>query len=188
MAPTEFRRRLKSESVELLRTHPVIRRILGLVRAGDDLDLQLRGTYVDVYFSGSSVFQIDLGPAKIRLGSATERNPRPSPWISPWVSLDDLYPSDVEAGIEWVKEQRGDQSPASERQLESNIVRDNRSPDSKVIVLDRQVVQPGWKMRLDLLLYDIENEQLVLTALKLLSNVETSGGRCSSNFFGIRAC
>ncbi len=175
MAPTEFRRRLKNESVELLRTHPVTRRILELVRAGEDLDLQLRGTYVDVYLGGFSVFQIDLGPSKIRLGSATERNPRPSPWISAWVSLDDLYPADVEAGIEWVKAQRADKSTASERQFESNVVRDNRSPDAKVLVLDRQVVQPGWKMRLDLLLYDSESERLVLTELKLLSNVDSSG-------------
>jgi hypothetical protein len=175
MAPPEFRRRLTTQSVELLRTHPVTRRILELVRQSEDLDLQLRGSYVDVYLGGFSVFQIDLGPARIRLGSATERNPRPHPWVTTWISLNDLHAADLEAGIDWVKEQRADKPALSERQFESNVVRDNRPPDSNVIVLDRQVVQPGWKMRLDLLLYDRENERLVLTELKLLTNVEATG-------------
>jgi hypothetical protein len=175
MASPEFRRRLDAQSVELLRTHPVTRRILELVRAGDDLDLQLRGSFVDVYLGGFSVFQIDLRPARIRLGSATERNPRPHPWVTTWIPLDDLHPADLEAGIEWVKDQRADKSPFSERQFESNVVRDNRPPDSRMIVLDRQVVQPGWKMRLDLLLYDSDSERLVLTELKLMTNIEATG-------------
>lgn len=175
MAAEEFRRRLDSQSVELLRTHPVARRILELVRASEDLDLQLRGTYVDVYLGGFSVFQIDLGPARIRLGSATERNPRPQPWTTAWVALDDVDPGNLEAGIDWVKEQRSDKPSSGESQFESNVVRDNNAPDSAVIVLDRQMVQPGWKMRLDLLLYDVENERLVLAELKLLTNVEATG-------------
>ncbi len=137
--------------------------------------MQLRGTYVEVYWGGFSVFQIDLAPAKVRLGSASEKHPRPSPWTGAWASLDDLNRGDVELGIEWVKQQRADKSPTSERQFESNVVRDNRTQKSKVIVLDRQVVQPGWKMRLDLLLYDTVSERLVLAELRLPSNVETSG-------------
>lgn len=175
MASPEFRRRLNAQSVELLRIHPVTRRILELVRTGEDLDLQLRGSYVDVYLGGFSVFQIDLRPAKIRLGSATERNPRPHPWVTAWIPLDDVHPADLEAGIEWVREQRADKTTFSERQFESNVVRDNRPPDSRVIVMDRQVVQPGWKMRLDLLLYDCDSERLVLTGLKLMTNLEATG-------------
>ena len=175
MPPVEFRRRLKGEAVEVLRTHPVTRRILEAVRAGEDIDLQLRGTYVDVYFAGFSVFQINLGPATIRLGSATEKQARPEPWVNTWMPLDSVSPDDVEPGIEWVKAQRAAKLTGRESEFESAVVRDNRAADSDVIVLDRQVVQPGWKMRLDLLLYDRSAERLVLAELKLLTNVETSG-------------
>jgi hypothetical protein len=54
-------------------------------------------------------------------------------------------------------------------------VLDNRPPDAPVLVLDRQIVQPGWSMRLDLLLYDTHAERLVLAELKLLSNKEVAG-------------
>jgi hypothetical protein len=175
MAAPDFRRRLHPQAVELLRTHPVTRRILELVREGEDLDLQLRGSYVDVYLGGFSLFQIELRPPRIRLGSAAERNPRPHPWVTPWIPLDDVHPADLEAGIEWVNEQRAGKPTLSERQFESNVVRDNRTPDSRILVLDRQVVQPGWKMRLDLLLYDRDSERLVLAELKLLTDVEATG-------------
>jgi hypothetical protein len=53
-----FRRRLSSKALETMNTHPLARAILDTVAASDELDLHLRGTYVDVYFAGFNVFQI----------------------------------------------------------------------------------------------------------------------------------
>ena len=128
-----------------------------------------------MYFAGYSVFQIKPASGKIRLGSENETQPRPQPWTSTWMSLDEIQTTDIPSGIEWVKTQRRNKLTGREVEFESRIVRDNRAPDSPIIVLDRQIVQPGWKMRLDLLLYDTCAERLVLAELKLLANPEADG-------------
>lgn len=170
-----FRRRLTYQALELLRTHPLTRSILDAVRSSDDLDLQLRGAYVDVYFAGFNVFQIKPASGKIRLGSENETQSRPHPWTSKWMALDDIQPGDIPFGIEWVKTQRANKLTGREVEFESRVVRDNRTSDSPILVLDRQIVQPGWKMRLDLLLYDTSAERLALAELKLLANPEADG-------------
>jgi hypothetical protein len=170
-----FRRRLTSEALKTMTTHPLTRAILDIVVDSDELDLHLRGTYVDVYFAGFNVFQIKPAARSIRLGSENENEPRPHPWTQTWMPLDSIDPSDIPPSIEWVKQQRAVKLVGRESEFESKVVLDNRSADAPVLVLDRQVVQPGWRMRLDLLLYDTEVERLVLAELKLLTNKEVAG-------------
>ncbi|HEX2053825.1 MAG TPA: hypothetical protein VHJ78_08895 [Actinomycetota bacterium] len=175
MVEGEFRRRLPAGEVEFLRSDPVASRVLEAVHGDPSLDMQLRGTYVDVYYDSLSAFQLDFEGKRLRLGSPTDRRPRPDPWASPWASLADLRPEDIRSGIEWVKDQRAEKASALERYFESNVVRDNRSADSPVLVLDRQVAQPGWNLRLGLVLYDVAAERLVLAGLGLMTNVDRSG-------------
>lgn len=170
-----FRRRLQSQALETIRTHPVTREILAIVADDDDLDVQLRGTYIDVYFAGFSVFQIKPGSKKIRLGSEKETQSRPAPWSEVWMSLDVINPSVLRESVGWVKAQRANKLTGREVEFESRVARDNNSRSAPLIVLDRQIVQPGWRMRLDLLLYDTEAERLVLAELKLLENPEANG-------------
>lgn len=175
MLEGEFRRRLSAESVEFLQSDPVARSILEAVRADETLDVQLRGAYVDVYHDSLPAFQLDLEGKRLRLGSPTDRRPRPAPWSGAWAPLEELGPEHVGTGIGWVKEQRVDRDTSLEREFESSVVRDNRSPEAHTIVLDRQVTQPGWNVRVDLVLYDVEGERLVLAGLGLVTNVDRSG-------------
>lgn len=166
---------MTSEALDLLRTHPLTKSIIDTVRDSDELDLQLRGSYVDVYFAGFSVFQIKPGSRKIRLGSEKETEPRPAPWTDTWMGFDSIDPASIPLSIDWVKTQRAVKLTGREVEFESHVARDNNSSDAPLIVLDRQIVQPGWKMRLDLLLYDTHAERLVLAELKLLDNPEAKG-------------
>ena len=170
-----FRRRLTSEALEVMNTHPLTRAILEKVASSDELDLHLRGTYVDVYFAGFNVFQIKPSTRTIRLGSDSETKARPHPWTHKWMPFEAVDPTDIPSSIEWVKQQRAAKLVGRESEFEFKVILDSRHADAPVLVLDRQIVQPGWSMRLDLLLYDTEAERLVLAELKLLSNKEVAG-------------
>lgn len=175
-----FRRRLSPESLEVLLNDPVCKRVVEAVKRDDNLDLQLRGSYVDVYYAGFSVFQIKPASRAIRLGSEIEKTQRPHPWTKTWMRLDEVKDAgddDIKDAVEWVKTERAPKlaNGGRETEFESNVVHDNHSRESSVIVLDRQIVQPGWRMRLDLIMYDIASERLVLAELKLLSNPEAAG-------------
>ena len=172
---TVFRRRLTAKAMDILMTHPLTREILQRVAASNELDLHLRGSYVDVYFGGFNVFQIKPLAGTIRLGSENEKQPRPQPWTQKWMPLDAIDPAALDESISWVKEQREPKLKGRESEFESKVILDNRNPETPVVVLDRQIVQPGWSMRLDLLLYDTQAERLVLAELKLLSNAEVAG-------------
>jgi hypothetical protein len=172
---TAFRRRLTHEALNVMRTHPLTGAILKTVAASDELDLHLRDTYVDVYFAGFNVFQIKPLARTIRLGSDNETQARPQPWSQKWMPFDAIDPSAIPSSIAWVKEQRQSKLKGRESEFESKVILDNRHADAPVLVLDRQIVQPGWSMRLDLLLYDTQAERLVLAELKLLSNKEVAG-------------
>lgn len=123
-----------------------------------------------MYFAGFNVFQIRPLARTIRLGSDNEKETRPKPWTQKWMSLDSIDRTDLDSSIAWVKEQRVPKLKGRESEFESKVILDNRSPHTPVVVLDRQIVQPGWSMRLDLLLYDTQAERLVLAELKLLYN------------------
>lgn len=175
-----FRRRLSPESLEVLLNDPVCKRVVEAVKHDDCLDLQLRGSYVDVYYAGFSVFQIKTASRAIRLGSEIEKTQRPHPWTKTWMTLDEVKDTDdddINAAVDWVKTERAPKlaNEGRETEFESHVVRDNHSKESSVIVLDRQIVQPGWRMRLDLIMYDVASERLVLAELKLLSNPEAAG-------------
>lgn len=53
-----FRRHLSHETIRGLTHHLGFQAILEACRADPDLDIQLRGRYIDVYFEGFSVFQV----------------------------------------------------------------------------------------------------------------------------------
>jgi len=173
-ATNYFRRRLRGSDLDLLRTHPLLQLLVETVRNDDELDLQLRGLYVDIYYQGYNAFQIHFPGRKVRLGSEHDKD-RPEYWPKKWMPIDDISTEHVPQALQWVKIQRDKQLALDERQFESVVVRDNRAADSVAVVLDRQIVQPGWKQRLDLLLYDLESERLVLAELKLISNKEIAG-------------
>ena len=169
-----FRRRLRAEDVRLFLSHPVLIHILEEVKERTELDLQLRGSYVDVYYGGYNLFQIHCRAKQLHLGSQSDTD-FPEFWPKRTMDLDEIDPTNIAPAIAWLQQRRS-KPGTDERSFESAIIRDNSAFDALVVVLDRQIVQPGWKKeRLDLLLYDTTEQQMVLGEVKLLANKEIAG-------------
>lgn len=162
-----FRRRLKSQTLELILTHPTSREILRLTAEDDELQAQLRGSTLDIYYQGYVMFRVgDQG--RLQVGSVHDD------WPSVPHHLEDLAPAEVARWIDIVKVARKRQlRVGSENSFESKFLRDNDDPTTATIPLDRQVVHPGEGLRrIDVVLYDVMDRCLVLGELKIHDNPE----------------
>ncbi len=95
-------------------THPLLQLLVETVRNDDELDLQLRGLYVDIYYQGYNAFQIHFPGRKVRLGSEHDKD-RPEYWPKKWMLIDDISTEHVPQALQWVKIQRDKQLAPDER-------------------------------------------------------------------------
>jgi hypothetical protein len=167
MSLATFRRHLSEPLVGLLLSHSAGTEILRITKRDPELQAQLRGSSLDVYYQGYIMFRVGNG-GSLQVGSIHDG------WTEVPTNLDGLSPSDVPKWIARVKDARRQQyRPGSENSFESKFLRDNERPPSGVLPLDRQIVHPReGLLRVDALLYDLTGEQLVLAELKVHDNPE----------------
>ena len=159
---------LKDGALLQLREDPKLVALLQFCRADLSLSIFLRGSTLDVYWEGFVVFHVSLASGTLQVGSAKidkAGGDRPA-------SLAALDPADIPRLVDWVKGRRAEKAAfgSPELRFETAIIRDNRALGSHVMVLDRQIAQPGVKGRLDLMLLDVGSSRLAVAELKVERN------------------
>jgi hypothetical protein len=171
-----FRRSLSEKALKRFQEEREFVEFLNAVKQDPELAVELRGNHIDVYHAGFVVFSLGSS-GRLQVGSP--RSDKLNPAIKDWAaavptSLEELDVDDIPSYVEKVKEIRKHRVESGmELGFELLVARANHHPDSKLLPLDRQIAKPGGGgNRMDLLMYDIHQERLVLTELKLAVNEE----------------